>query len=90
MNFEVTGPHPLLAAVWGGYAWKPEFYHVRETMSERPYQRDHVRETMSEIPCQSHSCLRGCLLVSGRVYGLRVYFTPRGKTRPQLFTGKKR
>ena len=71
------------------YARKPEFNHVRGTMSERPCQRDHVRQTMSERPCQSHSCQRGCSLVSGWVYGLRVCFDPRGKTRPQLFTGKK-
>ena len=44
---------------------------------------------MSERPCQSHSCQRGCSLVSGWVYGLRACFAPRGKTRPHLFTGKK-
>ena len=38
-----------------------------------------MSDTMSEIPCQSHSCLRGCSLVSGRVYGLRACFTPRVK-----------
>ena len=50
-------------------------------MSERPCQRDHIRE--------SHSCLRVCGLVSGRVFGLRACFTLEGKRRPQLCTPKK-
>ena len=51
--------------------WKPEFNHVKERLC----QRDHVNETMSE----SHSCLRLCNLVSGRVYDLRACFTTRVK-----------
>ena len=66
-------------------AWKPEFNRVKETMSERPYQKDHVSKTMSE----SYSCLRVCNLVSGRVYDLRACFTLEGKTHPQLCTPKK-
>ena len=39
---------------------------------------------------ESHSCLRVCNLVSGRVYDLRACFTLEGKTHPQLCTPKKK
>ena len=57
----------------------------------RPCQKDqdHVREvkTMSEM---SRPCQKRPWLAARRFFGLRACFTPRGKTRPQLFTGKKR
>ena len=66
------------------------FFGLRACQGLRPCQKDqdHVREvkTMSERsrPCQKRQRIAG-----KRFFGLRACFTPRGKTRPQLFTGKK-
>ena len=56
--------------VWGGTNGD----HIRETMSESPCQKDKVRETMS---------VRTQLFLPQ--IKLRLSFTLKGKTRPQLY-----